>query len=461
MTHDKDFLAAIVAAPGNEAPRQAYADWLRAQGDPRSDYVQAEMAWARTRSDEAEGRLRGRAVEFDPVWAARVSRPPVGICADHVRFHRPLWATQSRPVLRPSDLAWVETRFGITLPADYQAFLLNYNGGRPEPGHFRFPGRTYEPWSYEWLLGLGVVWAAAESEIDWWEYDAVWNLQDLESRRREATSEGERWRGSPHRHFMIIGFGPPSGLLEMVCLGCGGDVLGQVFLVTPCLWEEGVEDYRLVAPSFAAFLGMLTDYDPDHVKAIKAGDVAALRRWLEAGGDPNAYYHGQRLLSYGFDYPQPAAVRELLAGGAEIYDGLLLRARQGKNQELFELVRSRCRETLQRVLNEKPDPNIRFGDLRTLLSHRGFIDFAVAPDGAHVDHHLFWRDGVAEILNLQPRNGMAKPYQVKQVREVLTRYGLTHAAYMLTGKTNIEEDPTEPWFRSEPDSSSGGRPNGN
>jgi hypothetical protein len=55
---------------------------------------------------------------------------------------------------------------------------------------------------------------------------------------------------------------------------------------------------------------------------------------------------------------------------------------------------------------------------------------------------------------------MAKPYQVKQVRDVLTRYGLTQAAYTLAGTINIEEDPTEPWFRSEPDSSSREQPNG-
>lgn len=35
------------------------------------------------------------------------------------------------------------------------------------------------------------------------------------------------------------------------------------------------------------------------------------------------------------------------------------------------------------------------------------------------DHHIFARHGVAEILNLQPRSGKAKVYQVKQVRGVL------------------------------------------
>jgi hypothetical protein len=31
---------------------------------------------------------------------------------------------------------------------------------------------------------------------------------------------------------------------------------------------------------------------------------------------------------------------------------------------------------------------------------------------------------VAEILNLQPRGSVAKPYQVKQVRAVIVRYKL-------------------------------------
>jgi hypothetical protein len=40
------------------------------------------------------------------------------------------------------------------------------------------------------------------------------------------------------------------------------------------------------------------------------------------------------------------------------------------------------------------------------------------------DHHIFTKDGVDEILNLQPKDGKAKPYQVKQVRDVILRYEL-------------------------------------
>ena len=32
--------------------------------------------------------------------------------------------------------------------------------------------------------------------------------------------------------------------------------------------------------------------------------------------------------------------------------------------------------------------------------------------------------GVEEIVNLEPRNGKGKPYQVKQVREVILKYNL-------------------------------------
>jgi hypothetical protein len=34
-------------------------------------------------------------------------------------------------------------------------------------------------------------------------------------------------------------------------------------------------------------------------------------------------------------------------------------------------------------------------------------------------HHIFTREGVEEILNLQPCQSWAKPYQAKQVRTIL------------------------------------------
>jgi len=41
-------------------------------------------------------------------------------------------------------------------------------------------------------------------------------------------------------------------------------------------------------------------------------------------------------------------------------------------------------------------------------------------------HHIYYCDGIPEIVNLQTLpGGGAKPYQVKQVRQIITKYGLT------------------------------------
>jgi hypothetical protein len=39
-------------------------------------------------------------------------------------------------------------------------------------------------------------------------------------------------------------------------------------------------------------------------------------------------------------------------------------------------------------------------------------------------HHIFTKNGVEEIINLQDKSGNAKPYQVKQVRDIIVKYRL-------------------------------------
>jgi len=75
-------------------------------------------------------------------------------------------------------------------------------------------------------------------------------------------------------------------------------------------------------------------------------------------------------------------------------------------------------KTLFQVLRGTSDANIRFGDLRTLLEGLGFTERIKGS------HHIFTREGVEEILNLQPKGTKAKPYQVKQVRTVILKYRL-------------------------------------
>jgi len=75
-------------------------------------------------------------------------------------------------------------------------------------------------------------------------------------------------------------------------------------------------------------------------------------------------------------------------------------------------------KVLARILRGASDAGIRFAELRNLLLRLGF------QERVKGDHHIFFREGVAEILNLQPTAGKAKPYQVKQVRHVIVRYHL-------------------------------------
>ena len=78
---------------------------------------------------------------------------------------------------------------------------------------------------------------------------------------------------------------------------------------------------------------------------------------------------------------------------------------------------------LERVLRGTSDANISFEDLRGLLRHLGF------DERTRGSHHIFTKDGVVEILNLQPRGSQAKRYQVKQVRHVILKYQLGGEEY--------------------------------
>lgn len=340
MNDDQTFIVELLGSPKNDAPRRDYESWLRNQGDPRAaEYLRFEMAWAKAPDRAATTLLMDMAKPLDRVWVARVSRPPMGVFADHVRFGE---SSSSRPSLSAAHLDWFETRFNLQLPADYRAFLLNYNGGAPEPSHLRIPGREYGPWCYDQVNYLATFWAAKDSEIDR-DDDLVWRqqfLHDVRTDQKTFREESHRWASEPHRDWMYIGGGPPTGELEWFCLGCRDGDFNTVYFAAPYLMSAEEEDYCPVAPTFAAFLGMLTDYDPDHLKAIKAGDTATLGRWLQNGGDANELYHNTTLLAHAIFARQPNCARELLAGGAKVFDSHHDYARGSGSRELVDLFAS-------------------------------------------------------------------------------------------------------------------------
>lgn len=79
---------------------------------------------------------------------------------------------------------------------------------------------------------------------------------------------------------------------------------------------------------------------------------------------------------------------------------------------------SRHEKLLEKVLLGHSDANIPFDGLCQMLGRYGF---RLRVKGSH---HIFNRDGVAEILNLQPKGSNAKAYQVKQIRDLFLKYKL-------------------------------------
>jgi hypothetical protein len=76
-------------------------------------------------------------------------------------------------------------------------------------------------------------------------------------------------------------------------------------------------------------------------------------------------------------------------------------------------------KVLEAILSGLSDKNVRFEDLRRMLLTLGF------DERVKGGHHIFFKEHIPEIINLQPlRDRKAKPYQVKQVRNLLLKHKL-------------------------------------
>lgn len=73
---------------------------------------------------------------------------------------------------------------------------------------------------------------------------------------------------------------------------------------------------------------------------------------------------------------------------------------------------------LSRILQGTSDANIHFDELCGLLRRLGF------EERSRGSHHVFRRQGVQELINVQRDGNKAKAYQVRQVRAVILKYRL-------------------------------------
>jgi len=79
---------------------------------------------------------------------------------------------------------------------------------------------------------------------------------------------------------------------------------------------------------------------------------------------------------------------------------------------------SKHEKTLLKIISGFSDKNISFSELCSMLKYLGF------EERIKGSHHIFSRNGIEEILNIQPKKSKAKPYQVKQVRNIILKYKL-------------------------------------
>jgi len=68
------------------------------------------------------------------------------------------------------------------------------------------------------------------------------------------------------------------------------------------------------------------------------------------------------------------------------------------------------KKVLDRLLSGLSDKNIRFQDLKKILNDFGF---SVRIKG---DHHIFYKEGIEEIINLQPLRDYAQRHALCDVR---------------------------------------------
>ncbi|VTT96751.1 unnamed protein product [Gemmataceae bacterium] len=249
MTEDEAFIRALVDNPGDDTPRLVYADWLDDRDDPRGAYLRAEHEWAATHDPGERETLRQMAKGLDPVWVARVSRPPVGVCVEHVEV-----LDRGEHVVE-ADISNAERRIGGTFLPDYRAFLLNYNGGRVDA-------------SIWYDLPDGTHVSAADMA---WEFHAANQVCAFTLRADDhlahelPLSDGAPSLGEWCSRHIVIGRGPD--VIDGIFLSVRGPGKGSIWLIDTSVEIEvaslaALRDPRPYATDVAELLSYLPRYRP-------------------------------------------------------------------------------------------------------------------------------------------------------------------------------------------------------
>ena len=83
------------------------------------------------------------------------------------------------------------------------------------------------------------------------------------------------------------------------------------------------------------------------------------------------------------------------------------------------IIMARYKRIYETVCSGDKDTNVSFVDLLRLLE---LLGFKCRIKG---DHFIHTKEGIKHIINIQPKkDGKAKPYQVKQIRNIINENNL-------------------------------------
>lgn len=148
--------------------------------------------------------------------------------------------TNSGPSLTDADLDAFEAQWGTRLPAEYRAFLKAHNGGDPEPSFYKGPGFSLFAMHFIRLL------------------------PGTEGGDRNGNWMTFKWPECPVLPAEFIPIGVDLGG-DVVLMRIDDGHAGEVYHFSYEDWCDPVDPacFKLIAPSLAAFLGLLHEHRED------------------------------------------------------------------------------------------------------------------------------------------------------------------------------------------------------
>jgi ankyrin repeat protein len=271
---------------------------------------------------------------------------------------------RSKPPLTEEKLRAFEERRGITLPEPYRRFLLQHNGGVPEPAHF-----TYLDEAGPYTDGKVTCFLAIHDGHHMSLEDAIQTFKIDEKRM-------------PDRIFPIAD--DESG--NQICISVAGPDTGVVYywdheheleaLADNPEDEPGDANLHKLADDFDHFLERLHGIDErpkqESQRVVEAGDVEKLRRMLDEGLPVNwANEDGWPLIGIAAGTDNPEMVKLLLDRGGDPVDAWKFSAGFGCNKVLKLLVRHGLTWDYLKFLLTTPETWEDLELVRLIFEHNG------------------------------------------------------------------------------------------